>query len=177
MSKALWQLGLDWLAECVGDSTHPNDRRRARELARGMRTVGERPEYRAVSAYISELWRVWPHSASMVRSCWRSVYRAKTSLGRGRGWYQTSLYVPDMLIEQHGLRPLTEERLAALAHEALDAFLVAAQDHSTAGYIDRRRELDAALTAIEQLRYLRHGTGVFGVPDYNPEPARRPKWW
>jgi hypothetical protein len=177
MSKALWQFGLDWLVDAIGGSTHWKDRERATRLARGMRMVGEHPEYRVVSAYISQLWRGWPQSASMVRECWRSVYRAKTSLGRKQGWYQTSLYVPDMLIEQHGLRPLTEERLAAVAHEALDAFLAAAQDHDTAGYVERRKELDAALTAISQLRYLRHGSDVFGFPDYNPEPARRPKWW
>jgi hypothetical protein len=73
--------------------------------------------------------------------------------------------------------PLTEDRLAAVAHDALAAFISAAQDHDVSGYVGRREELDAALTAINRLRYLRHGSDVFGSPDYNPEPARRPRWW
>jgi hypothetical protein len=82
-----------------------------------------------------------------------------------------------MLIEQHRLRPLTEDRLAAVAHEALSAFLSAAQKHETAAYVERRRHLDAALTAINQVRYVRHGSDAFGFRDYNPEPARRPRCW
>jgi hypothetical protein len=176
-AKPLWKLGLDWLLEANGDGTHALDRDRARRLARGMRMVGERPPYEQVSSYIGQLWDGWPHGASMTRKCWRSVYRAKTSLGRSAHWDDTPLYDVDRLIEQHGLRPVTEVRLAAVAHDAIDALVAATQEDDTKGYLARRRELDAALTSIHHLRFLRHGSGALGFDDPAPQPPRRPRWW
>jgi hypothetical protein len=176
-TKPLWQLGLDWLVDTVGGSTHWLDRERARQLARGMRMGGERPSYREVSAYIGELWPDWPHTASMVRESWRGVYCAKMSLGRDSHWDNTPLYGPDWLIEHHGLQPVTEVRLAAVAHDALDALLQAAQEDDTAAYVARQRALDASLTAVHHLRFLRHGSGALGFKDWNPERPRRPRWW
>jgi hypothetical protein len=176
-AKPLWQHGLDWLVDTVDRSTHPLDRERARKLARGMRMVGEHPPYREVSAYVGKLWDGWPHTASMVRECWRSVYRAKTSLGRDRHWHTTPLFQPDRLIEQHELRPVTEVRLAAVLHGAVDALLLAAQGDDTDAYLTRTRDLDAALIAVRHLRFLRHGSAALGFQDLNPEPARRPRWW
>lgn len=176
-AKPLWKLGLDWLVEANGSGTHPLDRKRARQLARGMRMVGEHPPYPEVSAYIAELWDGWPHAASMTRECWRSVYRAKTSLGRNTHWDDTPLYAPDWLIERHGLHPVTEVRLAAAIHDAVDALTEAARGDDTGAYLARRRGLDAALTAIHHLRFLRHGSSALGFEDLNPGPARRPRWW
>jgi hypothetical protein len=176
-TQALWQLGLEWLRETIGSSTHPFDRDRARQLARGMRMVGERPSGSAVNGYISRLWPTAPWTRAMVRDCWRSVYRAKTSLGRDRHWHRTPLYVPDRLIELHGLQPVTEARLASLAHDAVNALVQAADDGDTGSYLQRTRELDAALCAVQHLRFLRHGSGALGFEDQSPEPPRRPKWW
>jgi hypothetical protein len=174
--KPLWQLGLDWLFETIGGSTHPLDRARARRLARGMRMLGEHPPFRAVSAYVGELWRSWPQTASMVRTCWRSVYRARTSLGRDLNWENTPLYEPDLLIERHGIDRVTEVRLGAVAQRALDAFLEAAAEADADAYIARRHELDAALTAVHHLRFLRHGSQALGLKVIPAEPPRRPRW-
>lgn len=176
-TKPLWELGLDWLVEANGGGTHPLDRERARQLARGMRMVGESPKYEEVSAYIGELWAGWPHAASMTRECWRSVYRAKTSLGRNAHWHDTPLYDADRLIESHALDPVTEVRLAAVAHNAVDALFEAAQGGDTNAYLARRHELQAVLTAVHHLRFLRHGSGALGFEDPDPEPPRRPRWW
>src|SRR5215208_5216121 len=72
--ESLWRLGLDWLREANGGGVHPLDRDRARQLARGMRMVGEHPQYREVSRYIGHPWEPWPYAASMTRDCWRSAY-------------------------------------------------------------------------------------------------------
>lgn len=107
----------------------------------------------------------------MTRSCWRSVDRAKTSLGRNSHWDDTPLYDVDRLIEQHELRPVTEVRLAAVAHEAVDALIEAAHGDDTQAYLARRRELDAALIAVHHLRFLRHGSGALGFDDPSPQSA------
>lgn len=175
--KPLWKLGLDWLCEANGGACHSLDRDRARNLARGMRMVGEGPEYVEVSRYIAELWDVWPHSIAMVRDCWRTVYRAQTSLGRDRRVHHTPLYTVDRLIEKHRLEPVTEERLAAVTLSATHAFIEASKGSDTELYLARRRELDVALTAMRHLKYLRHGYGALGLRDLDPEAPLRPKWW
>lgn len=139
--------------------------------------LGENPPFPEVSAYVGQLWAAWPHAASMTRDCWRSVYRAKTSLGRDTHWHHTPLYDPDRLIEFHELLPVTEVRLAAVAHDAVEALIGAAQGDDNPAYLRRRRELDAAVTAVHHLRYLRHGSGALGFEDPSPEPPRRPRWW
>jgi hypothetical protein len=45
----------------------------------------------------------------------------------------------------------------------------------TAAYLERKKELDAALIAVHHLRYLRFGSGELGFRDTDPEPPRRPK--
>lgn len=140
-----------------------------------MRMVGERPPLREVGCYASELWDVWLPAARMVRETWRSVDRAKTSLGKDTHWYGTPLYVPDLLIEKYGLSPSTEDRLAAVARHAADALVIAAGEANTAAYLDRRREFLAAATAVQHLRFLRHGSGALGFRhELNPLPAPRP---
>ena len=158
----LWRLGLDWLLECNGEGTHYLDRERARKLARGLRMVGERPPLREVGRYADELWDVWPHAARMVRETWRGVDRAKTSVGRDTHWLRTPLFVPDFLIDKHGLSPGIEERLAAVARDAADALVRAAGEADAAAYLDRRRELAAAAIVAQHLRFLRHGSGALG---------------
>lgn len=86
------------------------------------------------------------------------------------------LYVPDMLIEERGLRPRTELRLAAVAHDAVDALIEAAQETDTAIYLERKRELTEAIVAVHHLRFLRQGSGALGFQNLNPEPAPRPRW-
>lgn len=130
--------------------------------------VGEDPRYADVSAYIAQTWAGWPHAASMIRKCWRSVYGTTTRLGREPRW-DTPLYQPDRLIERHRLQPVTEERLAAVMHAAVDAMVETTAPDGVALYRSRCRELDATLAALEHLRFLRHGE--FG------EPPRRPRWW
>ena len=139
--------------------------------------VGESPSYSDVSAYIGELWRGCPRAASIVRGYWRSVYRAQTSLGRDSHWHCTPLYQPDRLIERFGLHPLTEQRLAAVTHSAVDALLQAAEENDTTSYVRRKRELDAALTAVQHLRFLRHGSSGLAFEDPDAEAPRRPRWW
>lgn len=139
--------------------------------------VGEDPTSREVGAYVAQLWKGWPHAAKMVRDSWRSVYRVKTSLGRGTTWYRSPLYTPDRLIELHGLQPVTEDRLAAVVHAAADRLLSAVSENDTVAYRNRKRELDAALVAVDHLGYLRHGSAFLEINDLNPEPGRRPKWW
>jgi hypothetical protein len=142
-----------------------------------MRMLGEHPAYREVSAYIGQLWDGWPHAASMTRTSWRSIYRAKTSLGRNNHWNDTPLYDPDRLIECHGLEPVSEVRLASVGRDAVDALVEAAHGDDTGLYLARKRELDAALVAVHHLRFLRQGSGALGFQDPNPEPPRRPRWW
>ena len=173
----LWKHGIHWLKDVNGGATHPRDRERALKLARGMRMVGEHPPYREVSAYVGQVWNGNPHAASMVRTAWRSAYRAKTSIGRGSRIYATPLYQVDRLIESHGLRPVTEVRLANVAHDALQGCLEAAEVDASAVYAARRRDLDTALTAVQHLRFLRHGWAALGYEDDDDEPARRPRWW
>lgn len=174
--KPLWQFGLDWLLGAIGESTNYHDRERARKLARGMRMVGERPPLREVGRYVNELWGVWRPAAEMVRETWRSVDRAKTSIGKDKHWDGTPLYVPDMLIEDEGLSPSTEERLAAVARDATDALVGAAGEPDPAAYLDRRRDVLAAMTGVQHLRVLRFGSSGLGFRDeLNPLPARRPK--
>jgi hypothetical protein len=135
--------------------------------------VGERPSLREVGSYVSESWDVWLPAAQMVRETWRSVDRAKTSLGKDTHWYGTPLYMPDLLIEKYGLSPSTEVRLAAVARQAADALVIAAGEANTAAYLDRRREFLAA--AVQHLRFLRHGSGALGFRhELNPIPAPRP---
>jgi len=175
VEKPLWQLGLDWLLEYNGGGTHDLDRERVRKLARGLRMVGERPALGEVGRYAAELWDVWPHAARMVRDTWRSVDRAKTSVGRDTHWVGTPLYVVDFLIEQHGVSPSLEERLAAVARDASQALVTAAAGVETAAYLDRRRELAATVIIAQHLRFLRHGSGGLGFAnELNPLPAPRP---
>jgi hypothetical protein len=175
-AKPLWQLGLDHLLEANGDGTHALDRERVVSMARGMRMVGENPPYRAVSAYIGKLWDVWPYAASMTRDGWRSAYRSRTSIGRAKRWH-SPLYWPDYLIEKHGLVPRTEERLIGVATLALEA-LGGALNADATTYVSRRRQLDAAITSLEHLRYLRTGTDEsIGRRDLNPRHPQRPRRW
>jgi hypothetical protein len=155
-AKPLWKYGLDSLLEDIGDSTHWMDRDRAFELARGLRIIGERPSYRdEVSPYIGQLWQGWRWTASMVRDCWRTVDRADTSRGRARTPRNHPLYVPDMLIAKHRLRPTTEARLASVARDAVDALARAAPNADAVVYRRRKREMAAALAAVDELRVLR----------------------
>jgi hypothetical protein len=140
-----------------------------------MRMLGEEPATKEVSAYIGELWSGNPYAASMTRECWRSVYRAKTSIGQTRR-HEKPLYQPDRLIGLHDLSPSTEERLAAVAHRALAAFLQAASGPTTPAYVERKRELDAALEVVQHLRFLRFGPTEIGIRGFlDADPPRRPK--
>lgn len=113
----------------------------------------------------------------MVRTTWRSAYRAKTSLGRRPRAHATPLYQIDRLIDQHDIRPVTEERLAKVARDALERLLKAAEDNDRVGYPAGERNLKAALTAVQHLRYLRYGRSVSNHDAGDEEPARRPRWW
>lgn len=151
--KPLWRHGLNWLRD-TDPSTHWADRDRAFGLAQGLRKLGAQPPYQGdVRRYVHELWDD-PHVVSMVRDCWSSVYRAKTSRGRARHSRSNPLYVPDMLIRDAGLRPTTEVRLAAVARDAVNALIESAPE-TDATYRHRKRELSAALTAVDELRSLR----------------------
>lgn len=103
----------------------------------------------------------------------RGMHRAKTSIGRSRR-HEAPLYQPDRLIELHDLRPRTEERLGALAQRALERVLASAREADTAAYVDRKRELEVALSAIQHLRYLRFGPAELGIKGFDPEVPRRP---
>jgi hypothetical protein len=159
-ARLLWQHGLDWLAD-TELSTRPSDRDRAFELARGLRKLGALPAYRGeVSSYVRRLWED-ARVITMVRVCWESVHSAKTS--RGRPLRSAPLYVPDMLICEHGLDPSTEERLATVAREAADALVAATAPRVDArSYRARKAELSAAMVAVDELRVLRERGAIRG---------------
>jgi hypothetical protein len=156
-AKPLWQCGLDWLRS-TEPSTHPTDRDRAYELAKGLRKLNDLPPWAGdVSNYAHTLWN-GPHDRiviAMVRDCWSSVWRARTSRGRARHSRSDPLAVPDMLIRQHLLTPSTEDRLAAVARDAMDALIASASLPESRVYQRRKAELSAALESVDQLRKLR----------------------
>jgi hypothetical protein len=169
--KPLWQVGLDWLWEANGEGTHPYDERRAFLLARGLRMLGENPAAKEVNAYIKGLWRE-PFAAAMTREAWRSVYRARSSIGRSRR-SDAPLFQPDRLIREQGLRPSTEERLAAVAKRALDELIgAAAEEPDRAAFLDRERQLKEALIAISHLRYLRFDRAEIERIGFKPRPQQ-----
>ncbi len=173
-SDELWRVGLLWLREANEDGTHPLDRKRAINLARGMRMLGENPSRADVNAQIRRFWSGHPPAATMTRECWRAVYRARTSIGRTRR-HEAPLYQPDRLIETYGLKPSTEERLETVALEAIRNLHKAAAEPAVAPYLQQKRDLEDALTAIDHLRYLRLGPQSLGIRGLESETPRRPK--
>jgi len=174
--KPLRQQGIDRLMGAyVTDDTHLTNRD-ARRLARAMRIIGKRPSYREVSHYIGAHWNRWPDVAALMRDGWRSVSRAQTAFGRESHWYGTPLQLADVLIEKHEPQLRTEARLAAVAHDALDALIEAAEQPDTATYLNRKRQLADALRAVQHLRYLRQGAGALGFQTLDPGAAPRPRW-
>lgn len=171
--NALWRIGLAWLREVNTDGTHPLDKKRARNLARGMRMLGERPDASEVNAEIGRLWGRHRPAAKMTVESWRSVYRVKTSIGRTYR-EDAPLYHPDRLIEVHRLTPSTEERLERVLIGAVRKMCEAASQEGTDHYLQAKRELDDAITAIEHLRYLRFGPQSLGIRGFGPETPRRP---
>ena len=157
-AKPLWQYGLDWLRS-EEPSTHPMDRDRAYELAQGLRKLGDLPPWDGdVSNYAHTLWgssRSDRMVVGMVRVCWSSVWRARTSRGRARHSRSSPLYVPDMLIREHRLKPSTEDRVAAVVGDAVDVLIKAASLPDSRVYRTRKAELAAALDSVDQLRKLR----------------------
>jgi hypothetical protein len=59
-----------------------------------------------------------------------------------------------MLIRDTGLRPTTEVRLAAVARDAVNAVIESAPEADVTCR-HRKRELSAAVTAVDELRSLR----------------------
>jgi hypothetical protein len=117
--------------------------------------VGERPQYRAeVSPYIAVLWDGWPHTASMVRECWRSAYGARTTRGERATRRQRPLYIPDMLIVEHELHPSIHARLAVAASRVVSALAASTVD-TDPSYAACQRDVRDALAAIAELRLLR----------------------
>jgi hypothetical protein len=171
--EELWRVGLVWLREANQDGTHPLDRKRAINLARGMRMIGENPDSVEVNAQIRRLWSGHPPAAAMTRECWRAVYRVRTSIGRTH-LHEAPLYQPDRLIENYQLEPSTEERLEAVALEAVRNLSRAAAESAVPPYLQQKRDLEDALTAIHHLRYLRLGPQSLGVRGLESETPRRP---
>jgi hypothetical protein len=63
-----------------------------------------------------------------------------------------------MLIREHRLKPSTEDRVAAVVGDAVDALIKAASLPDSRAYQTRRSELSAALDSVDQLHGLRnHG--------------------
>jgi hypothetical protein len=60
-----------------------------------------------------------------------------------------------MLICEHRLKPSTEDRLAAVVGDAVDALIKAAFLPDSRVYQTRKAELSAALDSVDQLRRLR----------------------
>lgn len=178
-SASLWRIGLEWLRGANGTGTHPCDRRRAVLLARGMRMVGEEPPMAIVSAAIRELWSagdtwsVGKPAARMTTECWRSVYRARSSIGRSSMW-DAPLYQPDRLIAEHGLTPSTDERVAAVARRAVENLCEAAGGPFSDDYVSAQERLADSLAGVRHLRYLRFGPQSLGIKAFDSEPPRRP---
>jgi hypothetical protein len=110
-----------------------------------------------VSNYAHTLWTS-PHDRiviAMLRQCWSTMWRAKTSRGRARHSPSDPLYVPDMLIREHRLKPSTEDRLAVVARDAMGALIKSASLPDSRVYQRRKAELSAALDSVDQLRRLR----------------------
>jgi len=129
------------------------------KLAQGLRKLGDLPPWDGdVSNYAHTLWgssRSDRIVIGMVRVCWSSVWRTKTSRGRSRHSLGDPLYVPDMLIREHRLKPSTEDRLAAVARDAMGALIKCASLPDSRAYQRRKAELSAALDSVDQLRRLR----------------------
>jgi hypothetical protein len=64
-----------------------------------------------------------------------------------------------MLIEELGLHPSIEVRLASVAKTAVDCLARAVSDADALRYTKHKRDLDAAVAAIDELRVLRQGAG------------------
>lgn len=174
--KPLWQHGIDRLFEGYEQRDDHLTRNDFRRLARAMRIVGERPSYREVSRYIGEHWSRWQDVAPWAREGWRSVDRAQGTFGRENHWWLTPLEFADVLIEKYEPQPTTGARLAAIAHEAVDALVEAACETDTDLYLERKRRLADAVWAVHHLRFLRQNSGALGFRDLNPSAAPRPKW-
>ena len=102
--------------------------------------------------------------------------RAKTAFGRETHWYCTPLQLADVLVEEHEPQPTTEARLAAVARDAVDALVEAAQETDTTLYLERKRQVADALLAVHHLRFLRRGSDALSVAkDLNPQLAPRPR--
>ena len=168
----LWWLGLEWLREANEMGVHPFDQGRVRQLARGMRMLGESPSLSEVSRGIAELWG-GGGSARMTREIWRSGFRVESSIGRSTIW-DKPLFYPDLLIERHDLEPSTEERLESMAHKAIQRLGQAASLPGSQGYLRAKREVLDALQAFQHLRYLRFGPQSLGIRGFSPEEPLRP---
>lgn len=173
-NEELWRVGLVWLREANEDGTHPLDRKRATNLARGMRMLGENPSSADVNAQIRRLWSSHRPAAAMTRECWRAVYRVRTSIGRTHR-HEAPLYQPDRLIETYQLKPSTEERLETVALEVIRNLSKAAAEPAVATYLQQKHDLEDALKAIDHLRYLRLGPQSLGIRGLESETPRRPK--
>lgn len=169
----LWRLGLEWLRGANERSVHPLDQRRVRLVARGMRMVGESPPPSEVNREIAALWGRGRLEARMTREIWRSVFRVESSIGRSTAW-DTPLVHPDVLIERHGLRPSTEERLESVALRAIERFSQAASSPDSEGHVRAKRGVLDAMQAFQHLRYLRFGPQSLGIRGFDPEQPLRP---
>jgi hypothetical protein len=65
-----------------------------------------------------------------------------------------------MLIRDHGLRPTTPERLAAVARDAIDALVASVEMADDCASHARDAELAAAIDALVEFRVLRRPTAV-----------------
>jgi len=135
--------------------------------------LGEAPLTNQVSAEIQEIWGHGRQAAAMTRECWRSVYRAQSSLGR-TCLHEAPLYQPDRLIEEYALTPSTVERITAVVHLAVRNLGEVAERGSPTEYLQAKRRVGDALEGIQHLRYLRLGPQSLGVRGLDPEPPQRP---
>jgi len=179
-TKPLWQHGFDWLDSAINVGLpHPLDVDRMRMLVKGLQLVGERPSSAEVKIYLAELWPQFPSTQQRVREIWQTARRYPHRQPRARRLSEP-LYVVDLLIEDHALQPVTEDRLEAQAHAAFAEYLDAARSPDQERYAEARRVLDRTVDAIHRLRRLRFGPAALG--EWYPEEivsgsAKRPRWW
>ncbi len=180
-ANELWQHSLYWLEKSINVSLpHELDVRRMTNLLKGLWLVGERPTYEELKRYLRRLWPAFPSTQRRVREIWRAIERNPHHRFRRITRHDVPLYIVDVVCEKHQLLA-PEARLRLVAISALETVLATVETADLARHAAARAELDASLSAIEQLRRLRHGARALNLWFDEDEPidgdAKRPRWW
>lgn len=146
----LWQAAIEWLRR-TGVTAEPwgQDRGRVEEVFAELYVLGERPSANEVRAYLESLGIAAGRWGREVLRLWRKRLRRPTVRLRKRSSWAYPFAVLDSLVETHGLRPIDERLLDALAAAASEYLWLAESEPGSPRVDEARAVLELTSQAVD----------------------------